>query len=110
MFVINLKMDYKKEINSKTLMIILILLFLITIVSHLEIGYRVMKYGYLVIYNNSIPSIFPSIFNYVSTFFSLMVFISLSIFKEKKYIYTTLLLYFIYLFYDIRNFLSQIFC
>jgi len=44
-----LKIDYKKEINSKILMICLIFLFLITITSHLEIGYRVMKYGYLVI-------------------------------------------------------------
>lgn len=84
-------------INNKVLMIILTFIYIITIIVNLETGYRVIKYGYLVIYNNSIQSILPSGLKYLSTFFPLIIFICLSIFKERKYCYTVLVLYFLYL-------------
>jgi len=93
--------EKNKKINPKILMTILLVLFIISTIVNLETGYRVIKYGYLVLYNNSVPSIIPSIIKYIASFFPLMCFVSLGIIKEDKYVYTTLILYFVYLCYTL---------
>lgn len=98
---IDLPKETKRNINPKLFMIALITLFFISAIVNIETGYRVMKYGYLVIYNNSVPSIFPSIVRYIASFFPLMCFVALGIIKEDKYIYTTLILYLVYLCYTL---------
>ena len=69
-----------------------------------------MKYGYLVIYNNSVPSVIPNVIKYISSFFPLMIFICLSIFKNDKNVIILLVMYFTYLCYTLLTGVRGEFC
>lgn len=99
------KKNFKKKneifLSQQSLLVILICFFLLSCLVNLETGYRVIKYGYLTLYSNDIPSKIPSTIKYFSSFFPIIVFVSLYLFKKKRYIYTSLILYFVYLCYSL---------
>jgi len=85
----------KDRVNYKLLLVIEIILFIISIIVNLDIGYRVISEGYLSAYNNN--SSLPSILIYLSTFFVPLSFVLLYLVNDKKYNKLILILYFIYL-------------
>lgn len=75
--------------------IIFIICFICSCITYIETGYRVMKYGYLVIYNGLHPTIIPSIISYLGNSTSVFLIILLIICNSKKIIGISLILYFI---------------
>ena len=80
----------------KFLFCILTFLFILSLIVNFETGFRVMKYGYLIIYSNDVSSIIPGFIKYISFMFPLLSFIMLYLCKKNKEYYLILFMYFVY--------------
>lgn len=92
----NLEEVNLSEKIKKFLFCILTVLFITALIVNFETGFRVMKYGYLIIYSNEVSSMIPEIIKYISFMFPLLSFIMLYLCKKNKEYYLILFMYFVY--------------